>query len=263
MKAEWGVGMARYRSWAERRDIIHAIIADTNPAPLNSFQLTPSEEVFFRARSAKAVDHLARKTSGFKAYYDMPTRRPFGYIIGMSALIVAGAVSAAVYLWLTNHVGAAYYPLFAACATLSVIAIGWCVAGWITHRNSVRQNTNNILFARFSHAPFGDAMHRFHRAFGNDVSQKVTPERMAELRATNDEESQRIIASVAYLLNYFEFIASGVIHGDLHANIIRDNIRGVICFYYDKCEPHIRALNRQNHRIFANLIKIRTHYREP
>jgi hypothetical protein len=255
--------MGRYRSWAERRDIIRAIVADSNPPALETFQLSPSEEVFFRARSARAVDRLARKTSGFKAYYKMPTRRPFGYIVGMSALIVIGALMAAAYLWLHHHRGSEFYPLFAAIATLSVAATGWCVAGWITHRNTIRQNTNNMLFARFAQSTFGDAVHRFHTTFGSNPTERVTPDRLSQLRATDDEEARKAVASVAYLLNYYEFIASGVINGDLHADIIRDNIRGVICFYYDKCEPHITALSRQNHCVFANLIKIRTSYREP
>ena len=40
-----------YRSWAERREIVTAIIAERNPQPVETFNLTPSEEVFFRARA--------------------------------------------------------------------------------------------------------------------------------------------------------------------------------------------------------------------
>lgn len=91
----------------------------------------------------------------------------------------------------------------------------------------------------------------------------VTTARMNALKASEREDDRKAAASVGYLLNYYEFIASGVLHGDLHSEIVRDNIRGVICFFYDRCEQHIQDLNKTNPRTFQNLIKIRTHYREP
>lgn len=167
-----------------------------------------------------------------------------------------------IYLWLSNTDNTRPYPLLSACVTVAVVAIGWVAAGWTSNRNTIRQNTNNMLFARFSHTAFGEAMHRFHTAFGNEVAPQVTEERLQELRSLGDEESIKTATSVTYLLNYYEFIASGVIRGDLDAEIIRDNIRGLICFYHDKCSPYIFLHNRQNPRVYENLIKIRTHYRE-
>lgn len=252
-----------YRSWAERRNIIRAMIADSNPPSLATFHLTPSEEAYFRARAAKAVDALAQQTSEFKSYYSLPTAKPFGYVIGMSALIVAGAAIAATYLYLRSKDATSVYPLFAACATLAVAATGWAVAGWITHRNTIRQNTNAMLFARFSQAPFGEAMHHFHTAFGIAPTDLVTHERITELRASANPENVKAATSVTYLLNYFEFISLGVIRGDLDQGIVRDNIRGVLIYYHDKCEPVIRRSNRVNPKSYENLIKLRTHYREP
>jgi hypothetical protein len=251
-----------YRSWAERRAIIRAIIADSSTAPLASFDLTASEEVYFRARSARMVDTLARKSSSFKSYYTMPTARPFGYVVGLCALIVTGAAAAGVYLYLASEGATDVYPLLAACATLSIAAIGWVVAGGITHRNTIRQNTNNILFARFSQAPFGEALHRFHAAFGHELADAVTEERLEALRATG-EEGRKAATAAGYILNYFEFIAAGVLHGDLDKEIIRNNIRGVIVYYYEKCAPYIRSSNRENAKTYEHLIKLRTHYREP
>lgn len=253
----------RYRSWAERRQIICSIIAENDVPPLSTFTLTESEEVFFRARAAKAVNRLAKETSSFKAYYALPTGKPFGYVLGIVALMVTGAMMAAIFLWLESEDATKAYPLFAACATVIVAAIGWAVAGWISHRNTVRQNTNNMLFARFSHAPFGEALHRFHKRFGYGLDQKVTKSEIDSLRKSEDDEDRKVAASVSYLLNYYELLSIGVISGDLDQSIIEKNVRGLFVFYHDKCEPYIRELNRINHLTYENLIKIRTHYREP
>lgn len=249
------------RDWDERQQIIRAIIAEASDKRLETFNLTESEEVFFRARSSKAVDRVARETAAFKAYYALPTGKPFGYVVGIVALLATSAITFAVFIWLESEDATKAYPIFAACAAVAVAAIGWAVAGWISHRNTVRQNTNNMLFARFSQAPFGEAMHRFHMHFGYDLNRKVTFEEMAKLRSSAAENDKRTAASVSYLLNYFELLSIGVINGDLDQNIIRQNVRGLIIYYHDKCAPHIRTLNKQNHLTFENLIKIRTHYR--
>lgn len=155
-----------YRSWADRRQIIRSIIADAAPPPLAGFGLSPSEEVYFRARSDRMIDRLARRTSSFKTYYQLRTSQPFLYVVGLTLVIVTFGVAAGIYMYLRREQEVHLYPLLGASATLSVAAVGWCVAGWIAHRNAVRQNTNNILFARFSQTAFMESMHRFHREFG-------------------------------------------------------------------------------------------------
>lgn len=251
-----------YRSWAERREIIRSIIASTNPPPLDSLDLTESERIYFHARADRAVAKLARKTSAFKSYYTLPTARPFGYVVGMSLLIMSGSVFAGIYLWLSSSEKTRPYPLLAACATITVVAIGWAVAGWIGHRNTIRQNTNNLLFARFSHSAFGDALHTFHKRFGQDPVPRVTPEAIREAK-NSDEDGQRAASAAFYILNYYEFVAAGVIRGDFDQGIVKANIRGLIIFYYDKCEPLISSHNRTNPLAFEHLRKLRTHYREP
>jgi hypothetical protein len=255
----------RYRSWNERRDIIRAIIADSGAAPpktVASFELSKSEEVYFRARAMSAVDKLARKTSSFKSYYKLRTAQPLWYLAGMALPIVIGGGGASVYLLLRARTDNHFYPLLGAVASLTVAATGWGVGAWVAHRNAVRQNTNNLLFARYSQSIFTESTHRFNSEFGVSSDAKITPERLRELRDGSDEE-KRSAEAVSYILNYFEFISNGVISGDLDAGIVRNIKRGTLCFYYDKCEPYIHFANRRNPRAFEALIKIRTHYREP
>lgn len=251
----------RYRSWDEREKIIRAIIAHSNPLRLETFQLTDAELVFYRARAARAVRSLAQQTSAFKAYYKLPTAKPFKYVIYVSAAMIAAAVLVASYIYLRSPATADNTPPFTATIAVIVAAVGWAVSGGIAHRNIIRQNTNSMIFARFAQAPFGDALHRFHTTFGK--TEKITADRLQRLKDSGNDDDHKAAAAVGYLLNYFEFIASGVLHGDLHKAIVRDNIRGNICFFYDRCEPYILSLNEANPLVFRNLIKMRTHYREP
>lgn len=251
-----------YRSWADRRKIVAAIIAEINAPPVESFKLTPSEEVFFRARANRVLHDVGRRTSIFKAYYDLRTKKPFRNILGVTALVCSFGVIAALYLLITRRGNTDIYPLFAACAAVTVASIGWCVAAWIAHRNAIRQNTVNLLFARFSQATFAESMHRFHAEFGYDVKDVVSTARIAIARKRNDEGA-KASETPNYLLNYFEFIAAGVLNGDLDAKIVRDNIKGYLSYYYDKCEPFIFEANARNSKAFEFLRKLRTHYREP
>jgi hypothetical protein len=252
----------RYRSRDELRSIIRSVIADANPPPLSSFSLTPSEEVYFRARSARIVDALAKKASGFRAYYALKPERPFAIVALVCALVIGAAFIAGLEVyWRTKNNPA--YPVFAALVTLAGVSLGWWVVGGIGHRNTVRQNTNTLLFARFSQAPFSEAMHLFHHHFEYGLDSKVTRDKVVALRDSGDLEKLKGATSVGYMLNYFEFISAGVLRGDLDQTIVEKNIRGVLCYYYDKCEPYINEANRVNPRIYEHLIKMRTHYREP
>lgn len=252
----------RYRNWDELRQIIRAAIAESDPPPLASFNLSPNEEIFFRTRAARAVQRLARQCSGFKAYYVMPTEKPFARVVVLSMIVIAFSIVAGIEVFLTTRETPAY-PIFAALLTIASVAAGWSVVGGIAHRNTVRQNTNTLLFARFSQAPFVEAMHRFHHQFKYGLQSRVTRAHLVELRDSGDDEKLKNAASVAYILNYFEFVAAGVLRGDLDQSIIEANIRGVLCYYYDKCEPYILDANGANPRIYEHLIKMRLHYREP
>lgn len=253
----------RYRSWAERRDIIRATIAEATPKRLDEFALTDSEKAYFRDLTEKIVTASTIRSSAFRGYAGLPIARPFSFVVGMSAIIFAGAAIVAGYLIWHRHPNAQPDPLLAACGTIAVAALGWVAAGWITHRNTIRQNTNNILFARFSQAPFGEAIHRFHKYFGWTLSDTVSSDDLDRLRKSGNEEHMRAAASATYILNYFESIASGVLNGDLDKNVVTANVRGFICNYHDKCEPHIRGSNAKNPKTYDHLIKLRRHYLEP
>jgi hypothetical protein len=192
----------------------------------------------------------------------MPVEKPFSPVVFISVVVILADLIAGIEVyWRTSQNPA--YPVFAALVTVAAVAAGWLVVGGIAHRNTVRQNTSALLFARFAQAPFGDAMHRFHHQFGYGLNTRVTREEVYSLIDSGDEEKLKAAGSVGYLLNYFEFIGEGVLRGDLDRGIVERNLRGVLCYYYDKCEPFIRAAQFDNPRVYEHLVKLRTHYREP
>lgn len=254
--------MARYRSWAERRQIVRAIIAETATRPLADFGLTESERIYFSARADQAVHRLARKTSAFKAYYELPISRPFRLVIGMATLLIVTAATVGAYIFLARRSSLHLYPLLAACGTVIVATFVGTIGAWISHRNAVRQTTNNIIFARFAQTAFTESLHRFHVVFGYEAQDRVSREMVRAVRADRDDRAKGADAAI-FLLNYLEYLSAGVLCGDLDHDIVRRNMRGIIIYYYEKCEPFILAHNRENPRAFMNLIKLRTHYREP
>ena len=250
------------RSWEERRCIIRAIIAEDARKPVSHFDLTPSEEIFFRARSRKAVEDLAKRTATFKAYYSLRKQKPFLRLslILLGVICLCGIAITVLFFHRSN--GTHIYTLIAAVGGIGGAAVGWIFAGGIAHRNAVRQNTTNLIFARFSQTAFTDSLHRFHSVFGYDVDEKVTVENVRRARGQGGDSSKAAEA-VTYLLNYYEFVSAGVLCGDLDSEVVRSNIRGIIVYYYDKCEPYIWACNLRNRKAYESLMKLRTHYREP
>jgi hypothetical protein len=207
----------------------------------------------------KALKDGARRTAHFSNAYALPVAKPFrNVILASTIVIVATWAAAGLYLYLWEP--ADKTPVFNSSLAVMVVAVGWVVAGGITYRNTIRQNTYSVLFARFSQAHFGEALNRFLRKFGFDESPEVTQEQLDALRATNDDQEWQNAASVGFLLNYFELVASGVVKGDLHEGIVRENFRGAICFFHKKCWPIIEHANRTNHRTYSNLIRLNTFY---
>jgi hypothetical protein len=207
----------------------------------------------------KAAEAAVKKTARFRSSYALPVAKPFRNVLRASGIVILAAwATAGLFLWFFSP--SEKTPIFDACLVVTVAAIGWAVVGSLTHRNTIRQNTNNFLFARFSQTQFGDALHRFHRKFGFDENVGITPSKLSALRATGDEEDWRTASSVGFLLNYFELVANGVINGDLDERIVRQNFRGVIQFYHDKCWPVIDEARRLDHRTFSGLIRLKTYY---
>lgn len=250
------------RSFEQRRLILAAMIAESGVPELSKFDLSTSEQVFYRARASRALDDATRKTSSFKAFYKLPTSKPFRWIVGLTVGVVATSILIIVALAMTGHLNRDAYTLVGTCWTVSAASIGWCVASGISHRNAVRQNTQNLLLSRFAQSTHTDALHHFFARFGSQINPKICKLDVDRARQDGDE-GRKAAEAVNYTLNYFEFLCSGVLCGDIDPGIFTRNLRGILIFHYDKCEPYIMYANSQNPKALEALIKVRTSYRMP
>lgn len=254
--------MAKYRSRAECREIVKAIAAET-ARPLQEFGLTRPEDNFFRRRSERALDRAAKDTSAFTQYYALPLARPLLNLIFGSAAVIVAVIIATALLFAYSPPNTDESKLFAAAIAAVVVAVGWVIAGGFSHRNTIRQATNQMLFARFSQNPINEAFYLFGKAFGYEETNLISTKSLNDLRATGCEDDRKAAASVGFLLNYFELIANGVIRGDLDHRLVKDTIRGGIVYFYDRCEPFIRECAHEEPRVYEQLRRLRANYREP
>ncbi|WP_082064523.1 DUF4760 domain-containing protein [Brevundimonas sp. KM4] len=251
-----------YRSWKERKSIIRAIIADGDNPTLDSFKLTEEEARFFRSRADAAILKIVKSTSVFKSNYSVIKKDLFLPTIILVSFIIAASVTSGILLFYNISDANRTAPIVA-CVTAAVAALGWGVTSSVSHANSVRQNTTNLLFARFSQSAYKDSIHTFHKAFGYGEFPLVTLPEVRKLQASSSEEDQKSAASVFYVLNYFEFISAGIHKGEIDINIVRDHMRGTFIYYFDKCIPLINDCNKQNRKSAEYFIKVTSSFREP
>lgn len=251
-----------YRSWRERKDIIRAVIASGSNSPLEKFNLTDEELRFYRSRAERSVLYTVVRTSIFKANYKVIKKDLFLPTILWVAFVVAAAMISAfmIYTHISDENRTA--PLVG-CITAVVAAFGWAVTSSVSHANSVRQNTTNLLFARFSQASFKDSLHTFHKKFGYGPYPLVSLQDARTLQCSIDEEDQRAVASIFYILNYYEFISAGIHKGEIDIEIVKDHMRSTFIYYYDKCLPLINESNKSNPKSAEYFIKVTSSFREP
>lgn len=255
--------MARYRSWVERGEIIKATIAATAPTPLSQFDLTPSEEIFYRLRAERVVAKMARQSSTFKAYYGLRRVNQLLPLMSPSAACAAIAIIAAIVVGIRFRAHDDAATMLSACVAVFVASVGWAITSAVTHNNAVRQNTTNLIFARFSQSAYTESLHAFHEQFGYGLNPKITLPEVRNLQSTGTEKQRKAASAIFYILNYFEYISVGIHKGDINRSIVEENMKGMISFYYDKCEPLILDSNKANPKAAEYLIKLRTHYRDP
>lgn len=128
-------------------------------------------------------------------------------------------------------------------ATMAAIT-GWVVAASITIRNSIKQHSiNTLLQSRLSTAYMQRADVINSKLFAPGMPLGPLP-----LSYWEDPENSDIWLSVEYVLNYFEFLAVGIRHGDLDEPVLRNTLRGIVVRLFDRASPLIESSKLQNPR---------------
>lgn len=113
---------------------------------------------------------------------------------------------------------------------------GWIVSGSITLHNSVKQHTiNSLLQTRLSATYMKEA-----RAVNKFVSaNKGSPDNPIPLALLKLEKNNGNVASINYILNFLEFLAAGIRHGDLHEAVLKDTMMTIVTNFTGTLKFHI------------------------
>lgn len=125
--------------------------------------------------------------------------------------------------------------------------VGWIINAIVTMRNSVKQHTiNTLLQTRLS------ATYMERATAVRVILDGYSPLNRVPVGLVNFDFSTS--ANIDYILNYIEFMAVGIIHGDLHEQVLRDSMRGIVLRFVGTTHDYIDDLRIEAPRTFKNLL---------
>jgi hypothetical protein len=133
--------------------------------------------------------------------------------------------------------------------------VGWLTNAIVTVRNSVKQHTVSTLLQSRLSQPYMDRAKNVNAALsaGGGSTNSLTTEHIAR--------KDPVVDDVLFFLNYFEFIAVGVRHGDLDEDLMRGSIRGFVQRLHD-CGAELIKVHApaKNSRTFEHLRWLRARW---
>jgi len=129
-------------------------------------------------------------------------------------------------------------------AVLSGIA-GWVWSSYVTLRNSIKQHTVAIYVQSRLSSPYAEISRRVNLAYfcvGSDTAP------IAQEFFTNAENASAM-HDIGTILNYFEFIAVGIRHGDLDEEMLRNTMRGMITNMCAKAMTYIHFVRDKKNNL--------------
>ncbi|MCG4261975.1 hypothetical protein K6W36_15570 [Acetobacter senegalensis] len=208
-----------------------------------------------------SYDYCKKKTN--KKYIDIknPLTKLISYNVIFSVIIFSIVLCVGFYM---HSLGGCdgKYPLFN--SILSILTVfgvvsGWTVSAWVAQRNLRVQQTLTLLGGRFSNAEYSKHAQNIKECF---KGKKITPKYYEALEKSKIEKNKEIIKSSTYILNYFEFIASGAMSGELEIEIIKNILRGSMLYCFNLFEDviYVKRTNGQptlwiNYTNFVEIIK--------
>jgi hypothetical protein len=125
---------------------------------------------------------------------------------------------------------------------------GWTVSAYVTVKNSIKQHTiNTLLQSRLSAQYMSMAnvvAKQFTRLDGTLIHVVE-----ADLR---DPDAYEKMEALRYVLNYFEFISVGVLHGDLHEPLLKATLRGMLCRMFVVAKVHVEFQRKEAPKVYEN-----------
>ena len=138
--------------------------------------------------------------------------------------------------------------------------LGWGVSALVTISNSVKQHSiNTLLQSRLSatYMCYADLVNTtfnsFAKTYGYDATKWDGTDPVAEM----DREALR------YVLNYMEFIAIGVRHGDLNRTMMRSSLGSILKNTVIFSRSYIESSLVNQPRAFCNLLWLFNEWKTP
>lgn len=130
-----------------------------------------------------------------------------------------------------------------------VALAGWMIQAWVSVRNSRKQHTMNVLLQTRLNPQFGEHASRISAAFPAGAPIPYTE--------ISKSENEAVYTSVRWVLNYYEFIAAGISHGDLDEPLMMDCICTQMLLFCARVEDVIQHLREEDARGNPSKSKVR------
>lgn len=248
---------------ATRKRLCEAILRGDADGLLLAHQVDKVEEAYLRRLADEAVSAAVARHSAFRRYYRVRIRNPLALVMLAAAVMglvcFAGAVYLAHYVTWSDPTTYSILGSVAGFCAIGVAGMGWAVAGWVTHRTHRSKLTMDIVAARFSQPAFGEALTAFLRVFRY---RRIDAATIQQCDASGTDDERKAVQGLRYLLNYAEFIAVGIIEGELDDRIVARTLRGTLNGIYDRSSTYIRELQADNPRTLEHFSMLRRHYRD-
>jgi hypothetical protein len=125
-------------------------------------------------------------------------------------------------------------------AALAAIG-GWIVTAYYARLNSIKQHTISVLAEMRTSQAMIQNVEKVLKIF--PIGQPV-PRDYVESKPWNDP----VIMAAIYILNYLEFLAVGIHHGDLDHDLVKSYLRTLLCGYCVKFDSVINRAIQQDGR---------------
>ncbi|MGK8774949.1 DUF4760 domain-containing protein [Burkholderia cenocepacia] len=145
--------------------------------------------------------------------------------------------------------------------TISGAVLGWMVTALVSLHNSIKQHTINTLLQSRLSATYQGLVPVL------DATYPTTNEGRTEVKPgdwlSDDKGVKDSLAAYRYFLNYYEFLAVGIKAGDLHAELLRQSMRGIVCVNVRAARAYISHLRQPEIRVYANLLELYEQWLQP
>ena len=120
---------------------------------------------------------------------------------------------------------------------------GWVCSSFVTLRNSIKQHTVSTYVQSRLSSPYAETIKRVNlKHFSIGCAPEPIPEEFF-----SKPENAEMMHDINTVLNYFEFIAVGIRHGDLDESVLKQIMRSMITNMCSKASIYIDFIrDREN-----------------